>query len=171
MGVLFGRCPAGKQVWATWALGVVPSGLPLRGPDMSLDMRLFAVSVETADSDGSESIAVGLSGTLASCGVTSPANTAAYVASPSDGPSCRLPMAACSPVTGKSAGRSADPVSDAGRLLAGSIESPDLSSSWLYACPQAGWRLWAHLRVQCCGSQQPPLSSFSLLLRGPTSPP
>jgi hypothetical protein len=103
MGVLFGSCPAAKQVLATWAFGVVPSGLPLRGPDMSLDMRLFAVLVETADSDGSESMAVGLSGQLGCCGVTSPANTAAYIAPPLDGPSCRLPMAACSPVTDKNA--------------------------------------------------------------------
>ena len=52
MGVLLGRSPAGTQVVATWALRVVPAGVPLRGPDMSLDMRLFAVSVETAGSDG-----------------------------------------------------------------------------------------------------------------------
>jgi len=45
----------------TWALGVVPSGMPLRGPDMSLDMRLLDVSIETPDSEGSESMAVGLS--------------------------------------------------------------------------------------------------------------
>ena len=49
---------------ATWAFGVVPSGLPPTGPDMSLDMRLLTVWVETADSDGSESMAVGLSGPL-----------------------------------------------------------------------------------------------------------
>jgi len=64
MGVLLARSPADKQVLATWAFGVVPSGLSLRGPDMSLDMRLLTVSVETADSDGSESIAVGLSDPL-----------------------------------------------------------------------------------------------------------
>jgi hypothetical protein len=138
MGLLFRRCPAGKQVLATWSCGVLPSGLPLRGPDMSLDMRLFAVSVETADLDGSESMAVGLGGPLSSCGVTSSANTAAYVAPPLDGPSCRLPAAACSPVTDKSAGRSADPVSGAGRLLADSIESPELSSSLALRLP-ASW--------------------------------
>jgi len=64
MGVLLGRSPADKQVLATWAFGVVPSGLPHRGPDMSLDMSLLTVSDETADSDGSESMAVGLSGSL-----------------------------------------------------------------------------------------------------------
>ena len=32
----------------------------LRGPDMSLDMRLLIVSDETPDSDGSDSMAVGL---------------------------------------------------------------------------------------------------------------
>ena len=45
----------------TWAFGVVPSGFSLRGPDMSLDMRLLTVSDETADSDVSKSMAVGLS--------------------------------------------------------------------------------------------------------------
>jgi hypothetical protein len=64
MGVLLGRCPAGKQVLVTWAFGVVPSGLPLRGPVMSLDMRLLAISDETVGSDGSEPMAVGLSGPL-----------------------------------------------------------------------------------------------------------
>jgi hypothetical protein len=112
--------------------------LPLRGLDMSLDTRLFAVSVETVDSDGSESIAVGLSGPFSSCGVRSTANTASYYAPPSDGPSCRLPMAACSPVTRKSEGISADKVSGAGRLLAGSVESPKLSSSLALGFP-ASW--------------------------------
>ena len=46
MGVLFGRSPAGKQLLATWALIVVPSGMSLRGPDMSLEMRLSTVSVK-----------------------------------------------------------------------------------------------------------------------------
>jgi hypothetical protein len=46
MGILIGRSPAGKQVLATWARLVVPFG---RVPDMSPDMRLLAVSGETAD--------------------------------------------------------------------------------------------------------------------------
>jgi hypothetical protein len=41
MGILLGCSPAGKQVLATWAFGVVPSGLSLRSPDMSLDMHLL----------------------------------------------------------------------------------------------------------------------------------
>ena len=61
MGVLLGRSPADIQVLVTWAFGVVPSGLSVRGPNMSLDMRLLTVSEETADSDGSESMPVGLS--------------------------------------------------------------------------------------------------------------
>ena len=64
LGFLLGRSPADNQVLVTWAFGVVPSGLSLRGPDMSLDMRLLTVSYETADSDGSECMAVGLSGPL-----------------------------------------------------------------------------------------------------------
>ena len=64
MGVLLGRSVAGKQVLATWALKVMPSGMSLRDPDMSRDMRLLTVSEETAGSDGSESMAVGLSDPL-----------------------------------------------------------------------------------------------------------
>jgi hypothetical protein len=44
IGVLLGRSPAGKQVLATWARLVAPIGMSLRGPDMSPDMRLLAVS-------------------------------------------------------------------------------------------------------------------------------
>ena len=51
MGVLLGRSPARKQALVTWAWVVVPSGLSLRGPDMSLDMRQLTVSDETAGSD------------------------------------------------------------------------------------------------------------------------
>jgi hypothetical protein len=65
IGVLSGSCPAGRQVLATWAMGVLPSGLSLRGPEMSLDMRLSAVSVETAGMCKSEHKAVGLSDPLA----------------------------------------------------------------------------------------------------------
>ena len=64
MGVLLERSPAGRQALATWAFEVVPSGMPFRGPDISLDMRLLVVSIETPGSDGSESMAVGLSGPL-----------------------------------------------------------------------------------------------------------
>jgi len=58
MGVLLGCSPAGKQVFVTWALVVVPSGLSLRGPDMLLDMRLLTVSDETAGSDGSNDLMI-----------------------------------------------------------------------------------------------------------------
>jgi hypothetical protein len=64
MGVLLGRSPAGRPVLSTWAFRVASSGVPLKCPDMSLDMRLLVVSDETPDSDGSESMAVGLSGPL-----------------------------------------------------------------------------------------------------------
>jgi hypothetical protein len=48
MDVLLGSSPAGKQLLATWARMVVPSGMSLRGPDMSLGMRLLTVSGEIA---------------------------------------------------------------------------------------------------------------------------
>jgi hypothetical protein len=58
---------------AMWAVVVVPTGMPLRGPDM----RLGADSEETAGSDGSEPLAKGLSGPLGSCGAIGAAATAA----------------------------------------------------------------------------------------------
>ena len=64
MGVLLERSAAGKQALVTRAWVVVPFGLSLRGPNMSLDMRLFTVSDEAGGSDESESMAVGLSGPL-----------------------------------------------------------------------------------------------------------
>ena len=41
MGVLLGHSPSGKQALVTWAWVVVPTGMSLRGPDMSLDTRLL----------------------------------------------------------------------------------------------------------------------------------
>jgi hypothetical protein len=64
MGVLLGCSPVGRQVLATGARLVVPFGMSLRGPDMSPDMHLLTVSGETADSEWSESMAVGLSDPL-----------------------------------------------------------------------------------------------------------
>jgi hypothetical protein len=86
-------------VLATWAALVVPVGMGLIGPDMSSDMRLGAGSEEQAGSDGSETLAVGVSGPLGMCGATGAATTAAYVIPPPEDPSCRPPEAACSPVT------------------------------------------------------------------------
>ena len=37
MDVLLGRSPAGLQALDTWVFAVVPSGVPLRGLDVSLD--------------------------------------------------------------------------------------------------------------------------------------
>ena len=140
MGFLLGRSPAGKQVLVIWALVVVPTGLSLRGPNMSPDISLLAVSVETAGSDRSESMAVELSDPLGWNGATGPANTAAYITPPSGGPSCQLPTATSLPVTDKIASRVADPVPGAGRLLAGSNESPELANplAFMLARIQAG---------------------------------
>ena len=124
IGVLLGRCPAGRQALATWALLVVPFGMPLRGPDMS-DMRRFGVTVETPDSE--ESMAVGLSGPLGRDGAALAANTAAYVAPSPDEPGCRLLEAACSPVADVVTGRGVGPAPVAGRRLAGSAEPPELA--------------------------------------------
>jgi hypothetical protein len=87
MGVLLGRSPASMQVLVTWTGAVVPSGMSLRGPDMSLaDMRLEAVSEETAGSDWSEPLAVGVSDGSGHYNRVTP---------PSGGPSYRLRTAAC----------------------------------------------------------------------------
>jgi hypothetical protein len=167
MGVLLGRSPAGKQVLVNWACGVVPSGLPIRGPDMSLDMRLLAVSDATAVSEGSEPMAVGLSGPLGWDRATGPAKTAAYIAPPTRRPSCRLQVAACSPLTGDAlAGRGADPSPGAVRRLVGSSNSPELASSvgFTLARELTKWSLglWPHLQMWCHGSRQAPLATSSV---------
>ena len=54
-----------------------------------------------------------------------PGNTAVYLASTPDGPVCRLPEAACSPMTAGVAGRVKDPAPGAGRVLARSTDSPE----------------------------------------------
>jgi hypothetical protein len=109
--------------------------LSLRAPDMSSDMGLFAASEEAADSNGSEHMAVGWEDPLGLCGATGPSRMAAYVAPPSGGPSCRLLTAASSPVTDGNAGRGADPAPVAGRLLADSVDSPELASSLVFCLP------------------------------------
>jgi len=114
---------------------------------MSLDLRLLVVSDETPESDGSESMAVGLIVPLGRDGATGLASTAAYVALPPDGPGCRLPTAACSPVTDEFASRGADPAPGAGRLLAGSIDSLEHASSLALRLPASCWETVAPLRV------------------------
>ena len=59
----------------------------------------------------------------------SPPKTAAYVTPPSGGPSCRLPPASSSPVTLEFEGKGLDLAPGAGRVLAGSVELPELASS------------------------------------------
>jgi hypothetical protein len=128
IGVLLGRCPAGRQVFDTLASVVVPSGMPLRDPDMSEDMRLFAASDEAADSDVSKSMAVGLSVPLAREGATHVAKTAAYEAPTPIASRCWLLLAASSPVT-ELTGSGPNPASGAGRLAAGSEKSPEPDGS------------------------------------------
>jgi len=82
MGLLLGRPPAGRQALAPWESEVVQSGMPLRGPYMSLDMRMLVLSDETPDSVGSNSTTVGLIVPIGQDEATGPGRTAAYVASP-----------------------------------------------------------------------------------------
>jgi len=62
-----------------------------------------------------------------------------YVAPPLDGLGCRMLAAACSPVTVEFAGRGTDPAPGAGRLLAGSVESPKLASSLTFRLAVSCW--------------------------------
>jgi len=64
MGVLLGSSPAGRQALATWAFEVVPSGMLLKGMEMSVHVRLLVISIWTQFSDVCESMAVGLVGPL-----------------------------------------------------------------------------------------------------------
>jgi len=106
---------------------------------MSFDMRLLDVSIETPDSEGSESMAVGLSVPLGRDGAALAANTAACIAPTPVGPGCRVLEAAFSPVTEVVAGRGLDPAPVAGRRLAGSEESPELASSLASRLPACRW--------------------------------
>jgi hypothetical protein len=92
---------------------------------MSFDLRLLAVSGETAGSDMSESMAVSLSDPLGCYGATGPASTVAHIVPPSGGPSL---TAARSPVTEEIVGRGADSASGVRHLFAGSDESPKRDS-------------------------------------------
>ena len=126
-----------RQALATWALPVVPVGMPLRRPDM-LNMRRLGVSVETPDSE--ESMAVGFSVPLGSDGAASAAKTAAYVAPTTDGPGCRLLAAARSSVAAVFSGRGVDPTPIAGRRFAGTTEPTELASSLALRLPTS-WAL------------------------------
>ena len=52
MDILLRRSPARRQDLATSTFEMVPSGMPFRGPDLSLDMRLLVVTIETPGADG-----------------------------------------------------------------------------------------------------------------------
>jgi hypothetical protein len=68
MDVLLGLSPAGRQVLATWAGLVVPTGVPLRGPDTSLNVRPSAASDEAVCLDESRPLAGGVSCPPGFCG-------------------------------------------------------------------------------------------------------
>ena len=72
-------------------------------------MRLLDACNETLDSDGSNSMAVGLSATIGWDGATGEATTAAYVAPTPDGPSFLLLSLARSSVTDEAAGQTQRP--------------------------------------------------------------
>jgi len=96
---------------------------------MSIDMRLLTVSDETGGFGRVRIHGCGRELPTWLKRGNGPGHTAAYVTPPSEGPSCRLPTAAISPVTDEIACRGAEPASVAGHLLAGSIVLPVLASS------------------------------------------
>jgi len=127
------------QVLAVWAFAVVPSGVLLRGPDMSLDMRLLLSRlrhrVRWVRIHG-----CGLRGhTWLKRGDES-VHLAAYVTLLLD-----VPTAACSPVPDEIVHRGADTAPGPGRQLAGSIESPELASSLAMRLPASCWEALAPL--------------------------
>lgn len=146
MGVLLGRSPADVQVLVTCAVAVAPYGMSLSGPDISLDgMCLEAVSEETAGSDPSERLAIGVSEPLGLLGRWDRPIQSRTSPRPRGGPSCRLRTAACSPATSDEvAGRGADPAPSVARLLAGWNELPELASRLALHFPATwmdGWPL------------------------------
>jgi hypothetical protein len=61
---LVSALPCGEAGVGHLGVLLVPPGIPGNSPYMSDDMRLCAVSWETAGSDGSEILAVGMNGQL-----------------------------------------------------------------------------------------------------------
>jgi hypothetical protein len=107
--------------------------MPLRGPDTSSDVRLGAVSEETAGSDGSEPLAKGLSCPLGNCMAIGAASTAAYVIPPFGELVCRPPEACLLVVFSFRRCCGDEPAPVAGRRVAGSEES--LASSVAFRFP------------------------------------
>ena len=70
---------------------------------------------------------------------TDPANTAEYVAPTPDGPGCRLLEASFQPMTAVFVGWGKKPAPGAGRLLADSMESPELASSLAFVLQARSW--------------------------------
>jgi hypothetical protein len=142
----------------------------LIGLDMSLDMHLGTDSEETVGSDGSDPLAVGVSGQLGKCRAKGAATTAAYVIPPSEDPSCRPPEVASSHMASMEfAGSGADPALGSGHLMAGSEESPIWSARWRCAWPQDSpmnvGSHWGRLWKWCCESQRAPWASSSFSLQ------
>ena len=120
IGGLLGRFPADVQVLVTCTVAVVPSGMSLSGPNISLDnMHLEAVS-ETVLRPV-RTLGCRREQPLGMFGAMDKATTAAKVTPPSGGQGCQLRTAACSPVTSDGiASRGAVPAPGTGRLFAGS---------------------------------------------------
>jgi hypothetical protein len=109
---------------------VMTTGVPLRGQDMSLDMRSMAVSEKTACSDESEPLAVSLNGLLGFCGSTGAATITANEIPPSGESSCRSPEATCSHMASSECCSSrVGPAPVAGRRVVGSDESAEQARS------------------------------------------
>jgi hypothetical protein len=123
--------PAGRLASDTWAHLVMPKGRPIIGSDMSDDMRLCALSWETAGSTGSETLSLGMSGPLGCSGATVSSATAGlkgHEVTADRGGLFALHFA----VSG------ADPAPGSGRPMAGWFESPGLASSLALRLPVEG---------------------------------
>jgi hypothetical protein len=136
--------------------------MPLSGPDTSGDVRLCAVSEETAGLGKSKPLALGLSGPPGRCGSADAAATAAYVATPSGGPSYRPPGAATSSVLPGGAG--VEPMCCTGRLTAGSglPSGPAGSVAFRFGGRLEGTGAWRPLPPAVARGLVDPLSSMTL---------
>ena len=144
-------------------LGVcsLPSGVPLRGPGTSLDIRLLVVSIETPGSGGSESVAVGLRGPLGWDGATGPANIAAYVSLSRmvRVVSCRKQLVRPWLMSSREEARTQRQV--LGACWRAPSSRPSLLPRWLFACLRFVAKVWPRFRMWCCISQQAPLALSS----------
>jgi len=171
MGVLLGRSSVGKQLLATCRRLVVPSGMSLRGPDMSLDMACWLSQARQRFWTGPNAWLWAWATHLAETRRwarlrqprTSPHPRADRVAG------CRKQLVRpWLPMHSRAEARTLRKA--LGACLRARMSRPSLPALWLCACPQGVLMVVGGLRplplARCCGSLPTLLQSRNSLNKG-----